>query len=339
MNFREIAKQAGVSITTVSRVYNGKTGVGRSTRLKIENLLKESLYYGSLAKKAANSESQSMKIITFVIYESEHYILERNEEFFSKILIGAEKKANESGFLLNIVRLDYRDLSDLIINSKNVSGLIILAADISFEQCEILEKSNIPVVVVDNSIAYSSVNSISADNTYGTYKAVSYLKELGHKEIGLLTSRIPMDGLSKREKNFYEVMDLLRLNVDPGHIVKLDHIFDAGVAQMDKYLSFNNDLPTAFFAVNDTIAAEAIHSLKQHGYRIPEDISIIGFDDANIGNFSEPRITSMKIDCRKLGELALNRIVEIQKGDKSILHTYIDTPLIIKESTAKRNEK
>lgn len=339
MNFREIAKQAGVSITTVSRVYNGKTGVGRSTRLKVENLLKESLYYDGLAKKAANSESQPLKIITFVIYESEHYILERNEEFFSKILIGAEKKANELGFLLNIVRLDYRDLSDLIINSKNVSGLIILAADISFEQCEILEKSNIPVVVVDNSIAYSSVNSISADNAYGTYKAVSYLKELGHREIGLLAPCIPMDGLSKREKSFYEVMDLLGLNINPGHIVKLDHIFDIGVAQMDKYLALNTDLPTAFFATNDTIAAEAIHSLKQQGYRIPEDISIIGFDDANIGNFSEPRITSMKIDCMKLGELALNRIVEIQKGDKSILHTYIDTPLIIKESTAKRNEK
>ena len=134
-------------------------------------------------------------------------------------------------------------------------------------------------------------------------------------------------------------MDLLRLNVDPMHIVKLDHIFDTGVTRMDKYLSFNNDLPTAFFAVNDTIAAEAILSLKQHGYRIPEDISIIGFDDANIGNFSEPRITSMKIDCMKLCELALKRIIEIQKGDKSILHTYIDTPLIIKESTAKRNEK
>lgn len=336
MNFRDIAKQSGVSVATVSRVYNGKSGVGKSTRLKIEKMLRDNHYNAGTIKKRTNTRQKSIKMLTFAVYESEHHVLERNEEFFSKILIGAEKKANELGFLLNIVHVAYGGLSNLIINSKDTSGLIILATEISSEQSRILEESNIPVVVVDNGMEYSSVNSVSADNSYGTYKAVSYLKNLGHQEIGLLAPYSPMGGLPKREKSFYEVMNMLGLKINPKHVVRLDHVSDVGVVQMDKYLSANDDLPTAFYAVNDAIAAEALLSLKKHGYKIPEDISIVGFDDANVGDFAEPKITSMKIDCNKIGEIAVNRIIEILEGDKSILHISIETPLVIKGSTMKK---
>jgi DNA-binding LacI/PurR family transcriptional regulator len=250
--------------------------------------------------------------------------------------MGAERLANEFGYLLNIVHISEEELQNYLSEVKEkrtVSGIVLFASELPDDLCSALEKSGIPLVVVDNAMKFYSVNSVCPDNESGTYQAVSYLAGLGHKKIGLLAPFSPMGGLPKREKSFYETMELLNLPVDPGHVAKIDHVFDVGIAQMDQYLATAPDLPTAFYAVNDVIAAAAMQSLKKHGYRIPDDISIVGFDDANVGNFSVPRITTMKVNRSMLGELAVDRLDKIINGDKTVLHITMETPLIVKEST------
>ena len=336
MNFRDIAKQTGVSIATISRVYNGKSGVGKNTRLIIEKALADNYHK---EKNKTTKKPKTGQMLTFFIYEGKNHVIERNEDFFTGTLMGAERSLNELGYLLNIVRVNenniFKILDKIVVDGQSM-GILLFATELSNKQCCLLEKYKIPIVTLDNCMEYYSLNSVCSDNEFGTFKALEYLKKLGHTEIGLLAPYSPMGGLGKREKGFYESMNMLGMKVNEKYVVKLDHVFDVGKVQMDRWLAKGPKLPTAFYGVNDQIAAAAMKSLKEHGISIPKDISIVGFDDANIGDFVNPRITTMRVDCLKMGEIAVNRLMQMIEGDSSVLHIELETPLVIKDSTMKK---
>ncbi len=143
----------------------------------------------------------------------------------------------------------------------------------------------------------------------------------------------PIGGMPIREEAYYKAMNNLGLDIDNKFIVRLDHVLDSALMGMREYLKEITELPTAFFASNDTLGVAAMITLKQYGYKIPEDISIIGFDDANVGNFSEPHLTTLQVDCRNIGRVSVNRLMDIIGGDKYIQHIFVETPLLVKGST------
>lgn len=341
MKFRDIAEELGVSIATVSRVYNGQKGVGEKTRKKIEKVLEANDYCidaGTRNRALNGIEKKNFALITFILYEGGNHNIERNEDCFARILMGAERRAKELGYVLSIVHIKSEDFEEFITSSREIKiskGALLFASEINTEKFNSLKKCNIPIVMIDNEVGFYSYNTVAADGRQGTYTALEYLKFLGHKKIGLLGSLCPMGGLSLREESYYEAMYRMGFRINENHIVKLDHVLDAGIKQMDRYLTNNKDLPTAYFAVNDAIGIAAMISLKKHGYNIPEDISIIGFDDSNIGNSSKPRLTTMRIDFTRIGEISINRLDDVIRGDNSVLHVYMETPLLVKESTAR----
>lgn len=339
MNYRDIAKEIGVSIATVSRVYNGQKGVGEETRRKIEEVLKKNNYIIDRYNdnyEIGNDENNNHKMITAVLYETGNHVVERNEDYFAGILMGAERKAKKIGYMLSFVHVKSENLEKFITEAKELKftkGILLFATELSRDKLDIIEKCEIPIVAIDNEMKGISCNCICPDNIYGANTAIKYLKKLGHEKIGLLASLYPMGGLPAREKGYYEVMKELGLPVKDEYIIRLDHVLESGIVQMDKHLEKNTELPTAFFAVNDSIGVSATISLKNHGYNIPKDISIIGFDDANVGNSSQPRLSSMRIDCGIIGEMAINRLDQLIGGDKSVIRSYLETPLLVKEST------
>ncbi len=333
MNFRDIAKKLNVSIATVSRVYNGKPGVSGETRRLIEELLIESNY--SIKEKSIAADS-NIAMITLVLYDGENHKDERNEDYFAGVLLGVEKRAKELGYILNIVHVRYEDFEEYLLASNEIrlsKGVIILASELTAEYNYVLEKCKIPIVAIDNPMKYISYNSVCADSKYGTYKAIEYLKSLGHEKIGLLAPMCPIGGMPIREEAYYKAMNNLGLDIDNKFIVRLDHVLDSALMGMREYLKEITELPTAFFASNDTLGVAAMITLKQYGYKIPDDISIFGFDDANVGNFSEPHLTTFQVDCRKIVRVSVNRLMDIIGGDKYIQHIFVETPLLVKGST------
>lgn len=337
MNFRDIAKEAGVSIATVSRVYNEKSGVGSDVRGQIEELLAKNNY--NREKKQADSKKRKSKqpqIITFVLYEREDSKRERNEDFFARILLGAEERAKELEYILSIVSVKSDGFEKFITGSKEIKiskGMVILGTELTSDKYHLIEKCNIPVVVVDNDMKYCSCNTICADNEYGTYKAIEYLKCLGHENIGLLAPLFPMGGLSAREKFYYAAMQSMGLKTDRKFVLRLDHVVKDGIEKMCEYLNKSPELPTAFYAVNDAIGVAAMTALKRYGYSVPEDISIVGFDDSKTGNSSDPRMTTMRINCEDMGSYSVNRLSQLIDGDESVMHIQTETPLRIYGTT------
>lgn len=343
MNFRDIADEVGVSIATVSRVYNGQKGVGEKTRKKIEEVLKRNNYLVDRDKRSramVRAEGKAPAMISVVLYEAGNHVVERNEDYFAGILMGAERRAKELGYMLSFVHIKTEDFEDYISSSKNwdlCKGILLFATELTRDKFDIIEKSDVPIVAIDNEMKGVSCNSVCPDNVYGTYKALEHLKELGHERIGLLAPLCPMGGLPAREKGYYEAMKELGLSVNEKYIIPMDHILESCIKQMDEYLDSHTDLPTAFFAVNDAIGVGATISLKKHGYNVPGDVSIMGFDDANIGNSSQPRLSTMKIDGGSIGRIAINRLDHIINGDESVIRIFLETPLLEKDSTIRRN--
>jgi DNA-binding LacI/PurR family transcriptional regulator len=336
MNFREIAKKLGVSIATVSRVYNQKPGVGQDIRERIEDELKENGYCLDRSRDLDNVEEKDLALMLFVVYEGKNYNVERSADYFAGILLGAEKRAKELGYLLSIVHVNEENFEGFMTASREVRlsrGVFLFATDLTPDKFDILDGCPVPVMVVDNEMKLRSYNTICADNYFGTYKALEYLKQLGHRKIGFFAPMCPIGGMPLREKYFYEVMRELALKIDERFIVRADHVLVEGVRQINAYLDQAKELPTAFFASNDSIGVSAIMALKQHGYSVPEDVSIIGFDDVEIGNASDPRLTTIRIDLADIGRIGVNRLAELINGDKNIQHIYLETSLVVKEST------
>ena len=334
MNFREIAKKLGVSIATVSRVYNKKSGVGRDIREKIENELKENGY--SMERTGDDLGEDELSLISFVVYEGKNHNVERSADYFAGILLGAEKTAKKLGYLLSVVRVKAENFESFMTDSREIKlskGILLFATELTPDEFDILDKCPVPIMVVDNEMRLKSYNSICVDNYYGTYKALEYLKSLGHRKIGFFAPLCPIGGMPLREKYFYEIMSELGLEIEERFITRVDHVLSDGVRQVNEYLDNAKELPTAFFAANDSIGVSAVMALKQHGYSVPEDVSVIGFDDVNIGNASDPRLTTMQIDLNAIGRIGVCRLSELIEGDKSVQHIYIETTLVVKGST------
>lgn len=336
MNFRDIAGKLGVSIATVSRVYNRKSGVNKEIRERIEAELVESGYRREEKADALSAEENGLAMIIFVVYEGENYNVERSADYFAGILLGAEKAAKELGYILSVVRVKADNFESFMADSREVNlskGVLLFGSELTSDKFGVLDKCPVPVMVIDNEMKRKSYNSVCVDNYDGTYKALEYLKELGHRKIGFFAPRCPIGGMPLREKYFYEIMPQLGLETDRRFIAKADHVLLEGVRQLNEYLDNAKELPTAFFAANDSIGVSAIMALKQHGYSVPEDVSIIGFDDVNIGNASDPQLTTMRIDLAAIGKISIKRLSELIDGDENVQHIYIETSLVIKEST------
>ncbi len=334
MNFRDISKKLGVSIATVSRVYNKRSGVSQEIREKIENELKENGY--SLDRSLNDTEDKDLSTMLFVVYEGKNYNVERSADYFAGILLGAEKTAKELGYLLSVIRVKDENFEGFMTDSREVKlskGILLFATELMPDKFYILDKCPVPIMVVDNEMKLKSYNSICVDNYYGTYKALEYLKELGHKKIGFFAPLCPIGGMPLREKYFHEIMPELGLEIDKRFIARVDHVLLDGIQQVNEWLDTVEELPTAFFAANDSVGVSAIRALKQHGYSVPKDVSIIGFDDVNIGNASDPQLTTMRIDLLAIGKIGVSRLVELIDGDENVQHIYIETTLVEKEST------
>lgn len=338
MNIKDIANELGVSISTVSLVLNNKPGVRKETRERVAQLLTENNYtIRALQPEAAEPFSRGELI--FICFQAKENLPERNNEFFVGVLDGAQRCARQAGYTLGVVNADYEELQRLLptLNQqKNVLGIALLGSEYDIGKYVILDQITCPLVAIDVRFPYSLLNTVNTDNLAGTFNALSYLHQLGHEQIGLLASALPMGGLPERETAYFKAMKKLGLPINQEHILRIDHVYAHAIAQMDEHLQKNPSLPTAFFAANDVIAAGAMRALKQQGIRVPEDISIIGFDDATICEIIRPLLTTMRIDCPRLGEMAIERLMQLLNGQTDVIKMDLGTQLVVRDSTAPR---
>lgn len=315
-SIREISKITGFSPATVSNALSGKRGVNKDTAEKILATAKERGYINET----------KITSIKFVIYKKTGEIIS-DTPFFSSLIEGVEMESRASGYKTVICNLDkssdeFNQLLEQILNDPT-SGILLLATELSEEDVKVFEKAVSPVIVVDSWYGKLKFDSVLINSTDSVHNAVEYLISKGHRDIGYLRSEFRIKNFSYRSQGYKRALIQKRIPINEYYQVTLRPTMDGAYRDMDKYLSSKPKLPTAFVADNDIIALAAIKALKQYGYRIPKDISVIGFDDLPFCGISSPSLTTIRVFKQEMGRMAVKQLInKIQNG--SSIHTKIE---------------
>lgn len=334
LTVREIAKIAGTSPSSVSLVLNNKPGVRKEMRQKIEHILRENGYQ---IKGQEVQEPVEMKKIYFIYYKSSNWIAKRKDNFLARVLDGIESASQKACCEVTLVNANYDNIEQILkgMTKDRTDGVIFLGTEFAHNSQKLRVKMEVPFLCIDRFFDEDSFQCINIDNKQSHYQSLRYLMELGHRKIGYLTSELESGALSNRKETFYEVMRKLGLEVNEDYVIYLNLLQEEAETALDAHLHKMKDLPTAFLACNDVIAIAAMHALGRAGYRIPEDISIIGFDNSGICDMVVPGLTTVHANLEKMGSMAIERIRELIDGkNQEVLKVTIGTKLICRESAS-----
>jgi len=220
-----------------------------------------------------------------------------------------------------------------IVHNNPKDGIILLATELSLSDFIPFFKSEHPLVVLDGSLADGQSDTVLINNFQGAYDAVCELVRQGHRRIGYLKSTFPIYNFGQRELGVVRALATAGLTLEPAYTCAVEPSIDGAYRGVSDWLDLKPDLPTAFFADNDIIAFGAMKAIKEHGYAIPGDISIIGFDDLPYCEIIDPPLTTVKVMKHSLGKLAVDRLLDRMQGTvDEVVRIEVATELVSRRS-------
>ena len=330
---KELAALLGVSPSAISIALNGKDGISPETR---ERILKAANEHGIKRSDKTQSTKSRSQFINLVIFKK-HGMVYGDTPFFSSVIEGISQQIKKVGYNL-LVTYFYgnqdRKEQQRSLNLSDCAGIILLATEMDEEDIAWFAKSNHPVVVLDSYFENYNLDCIVIDNIHGALMATNHLIENGHKHIGHLASSIEINNFKERHEGFAKAVNRSSETCDSIYnTVRLRPTVEGAYEDMKDYLEKKPSLPTAFFADNDIIAFSAMRALKESGYKIPLDISIVGFDDTPMAYITSPKLTTVHVSKEMLGIRAVLRLIEkINNPSDASLKIMLNTTLEIRES-------
>ncbi|WP_434309257.1 LacI family DNA-binding transcriptional regulator [Hominifimenecus sp. rT4P-3] len=334
---KDIAEMLGVSASTLSIVLNNRPGVSDKTRTQILDKIKE-LHCEYLLKGPILAQTPPKKeTVGFVVYKRFGDIITESP-FFNYTLEGITAALKAQNYDLKFVYLD-RELSrkeqEALLLESNCRGFLVYAVEMYEDDLEIFIHTPVPFVLLDNSFQTRDVDCVAINNSQGIYKAMRYLYEMGHRDIGYIKSRVSITSFKERFREYLRQQEEMGLIFHPDHVLEAGYSEPAVNAAMDHYLE-HHSLPTAFLADNDLLACYAMQALKRHGFSIPEDVSIIGFDDRPICRLVDPPLTTVAVPLSLFGPSAIELLLtKIENPRSQSLKVDIGTSLLPRASVAK----
>ena len=325
---REVAEQAGVSVTTVSHVINNSRPVNPETRNRVEQAMQVLGYQPNvLARSLRQGKSHTIGVI----------LPDNAKPYFAEVVRGIEDTSFSQGYSVMLCNsdndLEKEHLYTNVLIEKQVDGIIFVAAGLSEENINNLQKRGVPSVLVDRQVPGVEIDSVFADNQAGGFLAVNHLVDLGHTAIACITGPRGVRSSSERIAGYRQALEAAGIHPDPGWVVEGDFQVQSGYAGAERLFKSDNT-PSAIFACNDLMAIGAYRYAHEKQLRIPQDISIIGFDDIRLAEFTNPPLTTIRQSKAKMGaqaaELLLGRIAN---GNQSFRQEIIPVQLVVRAST------
>lgn len=314
---KDIAKEAGVSISTISRILNlDKTlNVSEETRKRVLKIAEE-MNYITIRQRKQKEKSYKIGVISSFVE-----LKELNDPYFLSIRMAIEKKCNEENIDFKSLYIN-KILDNSINNEEELDGIIAVGI-FKEEEIKILKAITKNIIFVDSSPDEWEFDSIVVDFKHGVNSAMKYLYELGHRNIGYIGAKVVphndingVELINYREKTYREFMENIN-NYRDEWVYKGNFTLEDGYELMKGMLS-NKDIPTAVFIASDPMAIGAYKAIMEAGYTIPKDISIIGFDDIVTAKFLTPALTTIKVYTDFMGETAVNTLIERIKDDREM---------------------
>jgi len=338
----DVAKKAGVGIGTVSRVINNSPQISPKTREKVLKVIRELKYQPSamaqgLARKRSN-------IIACIVPFFTGY-------FYFEVLNGIQQTLSTFGYDLILYNVDKLEKKEEIlkrtIQERKVDGVLLISLPISDKIVNKFRESKLPIVLVDS--YHDALDSITIENREGAFIATEHLINLGHKRIGMINGCLSSVPAINRLEGFKAALNKYNIVYNDSYVVSMGLNGDpevlnndgfnkkAGYKAMHQLLALNGDRPTAVFISSDIQATGAIKAIQEHDLKIPEDISLIGFDGIELSGFLG--LTTMKQPMFEMGIIAIDRLIKkIQNpGIKNGVFKKLFHPRLIVRETCRMN--
>ena len=325
---KDVALKAKVSTATVSRALMNPDKVSQATRNRVEKAAREVGYLPQpMGRNVKRNESRTILVIVPDICDP----------FFSEIIRGIEVTAANHGYLVLIGDCAHQNQQektfiDLII-TKQIDGMLLLGSRLPFD-ASIEEQRNLPPMVMANEFAPElELPTVHIDSLTAAFDAVNYLYEQGHKRIGCIAGPEEMPLCHYRLQGYVQALRRCGIMVDPQYIARGDFTFEAGSKAMQQLLDLPQP-PTAVFCHSDVMALVALSQAKRQGLKVPEDLSIIGFDNIDLTQFCDPPLTTIAQPRYEIGREAMLLLLDQMQGQHvGSGSRLMDCELIIRGST------
>ncbi|MGZ0752876.1 DNA-binding transcriptional regulator CytR [Kluyvera sichuanensis] len=327
---KDVALQANVSTATVSRALMNPEKVSQATRNRVEQAALEVGYLPQMqGRNMKRNESRTILVIVPDICDP----------FFSEVIRGIEVTAAAQGYLVLIGDCAHQNQQektfiDLII-TKQIDGMLLLGSRLPFD-ASIEEQRNLPPMVMANEFAPElGLPTVHIDNLTASFDAVNYLHELGHQRIACIAGPEEMPLCHYRLQGYVQALRRCGITVDPHYIARGNFTYEAGANALEQLLALPQP-PTAIFCHSDIMALGALSYAKRQGLKVPDDLSIIGFDNISLAEFCDPPLTTVaqpRFDIGREAMLLLLNQLSGQLVDSG--SRLLDCELIIRGSTSK----
>lgn len=313
---KELAQKLGLSAAAVSIALNNKPGVSRQTRqMVLDAAEREGYDFSRISAKGKASGS-----LYFVLYKR-HGAVVADTPFFSQLSDGISEGCKDAGYKMN-TRYIYDDESTFQkqiedIQYSDCCGILLLGTEMTANDFKPFQKLPVPIVLLDTYFETVEADYVLINNVQGAFLAASYLIKRTGRQPGYLHSSYSIGNFEKRASGFYNAIRAGGMSPSKSIVHRLTPSIEGAFSDMMEILERGEELAGCYFADNDLIALGAMRALKAKGYRIPEDISIVGFDNISSSSIVEPSLTTIHVPKREMGILAVERMVSLLERKKT----------------------
>lgn len=331
LNIKDIAKLAGVGVSTVSRVINEHPDVKEDTRQRVMEVIETYNYIpNNSARNLKRLDSNHVGILVKGMFNP----------FFAQMVETIEKKLTSEEYtsVLHYNREEFKDIDAAheFIMEKKLKGLICLGGDFDEMTEADIRRLRVPIVLASTDIPEhldkKLFSSVLIDNEHAAFSAVVALCELGHKKIGIITSGDGDPIAKKRTEGYLRALSTFHIEKMEHYFELGDYSFEKGYEAMNRLLDKAPDL-TAVFAISDIMAIGASKAILERGKRIPEDISLVGFDDIEYAMYFNPPLSTVHQPVLAMAERTANIMIDILDEERPHDHVVYETNVILRQST------
>jgi len=328
VSIKDIAKVAEVSHSTVSRALRDSPLISEETKARIQRIAQELGYSPSaIARGLVTKRTQTLGLVVTTIADP----------FVAEVVRGIEERALDAGYSIILCQSQSdpdRELAAVeILREKRVDAIIVTASRVGSLYLPLLEKLAVPIVLINNQQEGRYVHSVGTDNLQGGWLAARYLLELGHTRLGYITGPTWAAASKLRLEGARRALQERGLDFDPTLIAQGDGRVGGGQEAMAQLLR-HSPPPTAVFCYNDMTAIGAMRAIQQAGLRVPDDISVMGYDDIAFTAYMVPPLTTIKQHKYEMGYQATEMALALLADGDAVENVLVPGELVVRESCA-----
>ncbi|HBM61911.1 MAG TPA: LacI family transcriptional regulator [Citreicella sp.] len=304
VTLRQVAEQAGVSAATASLVLNGKGDISEATRKRVLSAMRQMKY----KPRTDRTRPDAVNTLRFLkIARHGHTVNRDHSHFIADYIDGMSYEATRRDYSLQVESFEGTEVDRIAdtLRAGDVRGAVILGTELTKEEVQVLARVPLPMVFIDTYHPQLDVSFVDMDNDQAVFAVLRHLAGQGFRRIGMVASHTEVTNFALRRSAFLRGMAALGLAPDEALILSVDSTLEGAYQDGLRQLAESREVAEAYFCANDMIAFGFMKALRERGLRIPEDVSIAGFDNLPMSAMSDPALSTVEVPKRRIGAMAI----------------------------------